>query len=161
MKRPKQNSRNVWECNLKKLMKSLVWRFQQILSDFSIFFIEPFTLPWLFILWRVSTRIFLFFEIWTESYVWVIRTTDEWGFEGLRGQRDMNEYVGILNRTNNITRSCFFPFLYICIIHTFFSFKRKHNCANRQTKNKTNTTKKFTAMWRTSRSQQYLTRSFQ
>ena len=48
---------------------------------------------------------------------------------------------GILNRTNNITQSWFFPFLYICIIHTFFSFKRKHNCDNRQTKNKTNTTK--------------------
>ena len=27
---------------------------------------------------------------------------------------------GILNRTNNIMRSLFFPFLYICIIHTFF-----------------------------------------
>ena len=21
-------------------------------------------------------------EIWTESYVWVTKTTDEWGFEG-------------------------------------------------------------------------------
>ena len=30
---------------------------------------------------------------------------------------------GILNQTNNMTRSWFSPFLYICIILTFFYFK--------------------------------------
>ena len=73
----------------------------------------------------------------------------------------MNEYVGNSEPDKQYNAVGFFPFLYIRIIHTLFSFKRKHNCDNRQTKNKTNTTKKYTAMWRTSRSQQYLTRSFQ
>ena len=66
----------------------------------------------------------------------------------------MKEHVGYseLDKQYN-AELFFFPFLYICIIHTFFSFKRKHNCDNRQTKNKTNATKKYTEMWRTIRFQ--------
>ena len=45
----------------------------------------------------------------------------------------MKEHVGYseLDKQYN-AELVFFPFLYICIIHTFFSFKRKHNCDNKQ-----------------------------
>ena len=58
------------------------------------------------------------------SYVGVTETTDEWGCLQIK-EVDviwMNTW-GILNRTNNMTRSWFSPFLYICIILTFFYFK--------------------------------------
>ena len=38
---------------------------------------------------------------------------------------------GILNRTNNMTRSCFF-FFSLYMYHSYIFFKRKHNCNNRQ-----------------------------
>ena len=92
-------------------------------------------------MWRVSTRIFNFSRYGRSPMCGLLRPRTN---EGLKVKEVnviwMNTW-GILNRTNNITRSWFFPFLYICIIHTIFSFKRKHNCDNRQTKNKTNTTK--------------------
>ena len=94
---------------------------------------------------------FWFFEIWTESHVTVTWCDGTRGLlgpqtnEGLKVEEVnviwMNTW-GFLNQTNNITRSWVFFFsLYISFIH-FFSFKRKHNCDNRQTKSKTNTTKK-------------------
>ena len=56
----------------------------------------------------------------------------------------MNGYVGISEPDKQYNAELFFfPFLNICIIHIFFSFKRKHNCDNGQTKNKTNATKKI------------------
>ena len=57
----------------------------------------------------------------------------------------MNEYVGYSEPDKQYNAELFFFFLffiYVSFIH-FFSFKRKHNCDNRQTKNKTNTTKMY------------------
>ena len=90
----------------------------------------------IYILLWVSTRIFNFLRYGRSPMCGLLRP---WTNEGLKVKEVnviwMNTW-GILNRTNNITRSWFFPFLYICIIHTFFSFKRKHNCDNRQTRTK-------------------------
>ena len=54
----------------------------------------------------------------------------------------MNEYVGNSepDKQYNAELVFFLFFIYVSFIH-FFSFKRKHNCDNRQTENKTNTTK--------------------
>ena len=56
----------------------------------------------------------------------------------------MNGYVGISEPDKQYNTELFFClfFIYVSFIH-FFSFKRKHNCDNRQTKNKTNTTKMY------------------
>ena len=75
------------------------------------------------ILWRVSTRIFNFSRYGRSPMCGLLRPRTD---EGLKVKEVnviwMNTW-GILNRTNNITRSWFFPFLYICIIHTFFHLK--------------------------------------
>ena len=56
----------------------------------------------------------------------VTETTDEWGCVKVK-EVDMiwmNTW-GILNRTNNMTRSCFSSFLYTCIVFTFFFILKK------------------------------------
>ena len=98
---------------------------------------------YIYILWQVSSRIFNFSRYGRSPMRGLLGPRTNEGLKVKEVNVIWMNTRGILNRTNNITRSCFFPFLYICIIHTFFSFKRKHNCDNRQTKNKTNTTKMY------------------
>ena len=74
---------------------------------------------------RVSTRIFNFSRYGRSPMCGLLRPRMN---EGLKVKEVnviwMNTW-GILNRTNNMTRSWFSPFLYICIILTFFYFKKK------------------------------------
>ena len=92
-------------------------------------------------LWRVSTRIFNFSRYGRSHMCGLLRPRTNEGLKVKEVNVIWMDTWGFLNRTNNITWSWFFSFsLYMYHSYIFF-ISKKHNCDNRQTKNKTNTTK--------------------